>query len=717
MALKTAQSLQLHSENVMELISKSNLLILKELLERICKEDGLLSDLKHNNVVPIVPEKLTQVALLQDLAKKIVSQFETDATESTALLEEDFLIFIAILLITNKMEKADEISPQGMVEKESRLRLITDKILEQLSYLVGDQAFDIIKNKALIYANRFKNTIFNNDYKEYLAKQINRTPQDIENIWNKIKFAIPTPFLQLEGDEAHQNISNLPLKPISSELVKNANGVIDKLLHNANQILQPLVDLPKSDISFKELFNEIESHKIMVEKECQTLKAYQKADTAISRKELEKMIFQLNYHLIQAYKAVIAKAQHYILPKRKITRFCYQNMMHCYIKILIFFYKKSRKIPNKIWFEIHSTYMQAVNQQVATKTLSQIPQWHNQFNTIKDMYKYCLLLGLIDEYQFCSDEINQLVYALESWAPLLSIHKVKEEGDTYFVDMGKDAPAERLQAMNDYSDCVHFINIKKIIDHVYGLIHYLNTPGRSDHSKLLSDSELVLKKSLIERVIEHWNKAATEFSSFTKVNESLLVQFGITFNTTASKMAPSIQEKDDQGKITEYINIDLLPYKEKSAEEVVLKKYHCLVLGIDGCYLKSLWKGELPSELQPGEIVSLYNDEYTNHLQIGIIKSVFIDDDDNSLVIIRKFPQNASVVTASLPQGPQSAIYHVIFIFEQSDNPSVTLVAPLITFHEGQEVKVIGQDIEGTILLGKPIEFYHTHQLFEASFV
>ncbi len=478
-----------------------------------------------------------------------------------------------------------------------------------------------------------------------------------------------------------------------------------------------LTKLLKSELSFKELFKEIDNYKITVEKQCQTLKAYQNVTTSLSKKELEKMVFQLNYQLSLVYKEVIFKAQHSMLPKRKTIRYCYQNIMHCYIKILIFFYKRSRKISDKLWFEIHSTYMQASDQQVATKSLSKIPQWHSQFKTIKDMYKYCLLLGLIDEYQFCPDEINQIVYALESWAPLLSIHKEEKNEDTYFVDLDKDAPAKRLQKINDYGDSVLFVNIKQIISHINGLLSFQNNIAHNEHSKLFTDSELVLKKSLLERLIDQFSKETTESSSFEKLNETIFIQFGISFNTTSLKIAPSVQEKDAQGKITEYINIDLLPNKEMPTQEVEVKKFQCMLVGINGENVKLLWTGELPSELHPGKIVTIYNDEYSNHIQIGIINSVFIDDAENSYVTIRMFPQNASILTASIPEGSQHAIYHVILISGQSENSSITLVAPIIAFHEGQEINVVGQNREGSLLLGKPIEFYQAHQLFEATFI
>ncbi|MGD9591466.1 MAG: hypothetical protein AB7V32_02990 [Candidatus Berkiella sp.] len=698
------------------LLSKSEWHNIQNILERIYQEDGDFSKIFH--LESVSPETKIEIALLQEISSKIHALLVSCHYKVTQQEINSFYIFIALLLCINKLAVSDEKKLIGWESKKSQIRILTDRVIEHIIYVMGDELFNQIKIEAINYVKSQHNWL-DQDYIKNLANNLH-VPYDCStNLITNLTLTISALTLALQSIPLEKAIEP-PLTSNQHQFTKtNHDFNYETMLSISNEeiILNQLRNLTANKCSFHILYEEIEKNRFTIELGCQRLKNLIRNVPAEHKQEIEAKVIKLNYGLIECYKVALMKAQKTFLLSRSNTKKTIHKIFHCYIKVIIFYIKSYRLVPQNIWIDLSEFYQTAIKHHVSHKHLESVPQWHNQFRAIDDLYKYCLLLGIIDFYQFRFDEITMLFYALESWAPFLILHESQEKGDGYFVDSN--------------IGILHKLTTDKIAIHQNGfyintslLKHRLNglTLLKNDKTKMqFAESELLLSKPLIKKIETCLNAKKVSELEFKPFDQKVSVQSGITtlFANNQKGLENSEIHSYEANNSIEYISINLLPNSEftNTNEDLTAKRYDCHIISIFGHYLKTVWEDPFPKFLQPGNLISIYFENSKKQVQVGAIKALWIDSNNQCNAVINSFPQEASLLSAKMSEN-NNDFYQILFIPEQPNQSiPMSIIAPFSVFQTGQEIDVIGRHIEGALLIGEPFESYHSLQRFEVSFI
>ena len=709
------------TQNILSSLNESHIENFKRLLHRIFQDEGMISAIKSES--PDATEEKIQITLLQEVSYNVYSQLNTANIESPFFDENSLYSFIILLLSFNNMGKANEGKYLGWKSRASQLRIITNRIIEQISYIFGNDVFNAIKMNAFNFLQN-TNKWLEEENIHKLSNDLNVSPSSIDDFIKKLKLSVSALSITLQ----ESSYNNFIQKPVESN-IKQSNHISKSIFQskdfiniNNDNLLSELLSLAQSNCSFGKLYKEIENKRSTIEIHCQLLKNKISESNPSQKSEIEQSVLKFNYGLIDCYHTLLAKKSMSIFSNSKKIKNTIHKALHCYIKVMIFYYKSYRLIPHKVLKDVHELYQTALNHNISQKRLEKVPQWHNQFKTIEDMYKYCLILKIFYLYQFRFEEITLLFYAFENWAPLLTLNETYQEGDTFIFDFDKGDVFLLDATINKLNKNAFYINISQLLNRLSLLS--LIQEGKKIFKNQPSDSELVLSKSILKKLAKCLTIQSKKNLAFKDFQQTISVKLGIDSLKSLNNIVNPVLLNDTLTDIKDdaiaHITIDLLPNEEylNFNKEIISERFICHILGIHSNLLKTHWEKLPPKQLQPGNFVSIFLDNSTKQIQLGCIHSLWIDENNQNFVIIKTIPKEATLVTAKVNKGNKRLSYKVILIPEQPRQKiPLSIIAPFSLFQSGQEIDLIGHNIEGTVLIGDAFETYHAHQQFDVSFV
>ncbi len=698
---------------ILSSLNESDLDNFKNLLHRIFDDKDMISAI-HSTSSEASDEKI-QIMLLQDVSYKIFSQLNTVNIELSSFKESDLYTFILLLLSFNNMGKANEGIYLGWKSRASQLRILSKRIIDQLSYIFGFELFNRIKANSLDYFKKPNNWLDEN--KVYnVTKEHNISLVSISDFLKKLKLSVSALSITLQESADNLQAQN-PAEPnLKQRKTINSNAIKSKDYIGKEAVLSQLLSLAHSHCSFSKLYNEIESKRSTIELHCQFLKNQLRDAKPEYKSEIENNVLKFNFGLIECYQVLITKKPSLFFGKTKLKN-ALHKVLHCYIKVMIFYYKSYRLIPSKVLNDVHRLYQTALHYNLSQKSLVKVPEWHNQFKTIEEMYKYCLVFKLFDLYQFRFEEITLLFFAFENWASLLIMNQSYQDGDTFVLDLTTGDLLKSATILKNIENAI-YINTSKIAKRL-GLLFNIKE-GTKHSKKKLADTELILSKSILAKLKKSLLKKNDINLTFKDFEQTISIELGIDCLKSSNKLSQvmcslvDVKEND-----IDNIIIDLLPNEDyfnfNSAK--LSERYQGRILGINGCQLKTHWDTLPPKQLQPGNFVTIYLDNSKKQAQIGCVKSLWLDENNQNFVIIKTISNESTLVTAKINRGNKRLRHRIILIPEQPVlKTPFSIIAPFSLFQPGQEIDIVGNNIEGTLLIGEPFETYHAHQQFEVSF-
>jgi len=182
-------------------------------------------------------------------------------------------------------------------------------------------------------------------------------------------------------------------------------------------------------------------------------------------------------------------------------------------KILFLCYQNHQVTPQFIWLETHILYAFSQQKDFENKNISIAKHMHSQFACIADIYKHILIFSLANPCNFQQADMLKLYYAIETWAPLLQLHKQTENQTTLFkVDLTQDAPPhsavlDNKTMQNNGEQNVYSLCFGGILKRINTLLRHCEISStKQSCTPVLNAHELTLCPNVLSSLLHTWEQ-------------------------------------------------------------------------------------------------------------------------------------------------------------------------------------------------------------------
>lgn len=450
-------------------------------------------------------------------------------------------------------------------------------------------------------------------------------------------------------------------------------------------------------------------------------KLYAEREVLTEKQQLiAELVIALHFEMLNGYKLVMDSALSSFITKRKLFTAALYNAMVCCEKILFDAYKHHRDPHSGIWHEFHILYLLAKSQKVNHKSLSNRMEWHSRFNTIDELYKNCLLFVIANPYRLTKTEVNNLIYALEVWAPLLILKPVNENATgLYIVDMDVDQPPLYTVLHPKPSHMSFMLILDKITLRLEKLLQDKTTTGNRIHSTYFLEAEQMLPLGFIESLLSSWQYVKERVQKREKSQGTIQVCLGIStchwFISEQLSTNTNIFDKANQDFQVIDLSIDQQGQNAQS-----YRCYDCqLIDQSEGGYCLE-WTEEIPQQLQCGEIIALQHGMENAHKTwtVGTIRWLRHEKDHSILIGIQILSNDVLAVYSRVDETKSHHQTATLLLAEEPlHHKPQTLITPSLPFKVGQEVQIHFESKDYQAILQKNYSLSPCYQQFGVEFL
>lgn len=450
-------------------------------------------------------------------------------------------------------------------------------------------------------------------------------------------------------------------------------------------------------------------------------KLYAEREVLTEKQQLiAELVIALHFEMLNGYKLVMDNALSSFITKKKLFTAALYNAMVCCEKILFDAYKHHRNPHGGIWHEFHILYLLAKTQKVNHKSLSHKMEWHSRFNSIDELYKNCLLFAIANPYRLTKTEVNNLIYALEIWAPLLILKPITDNATgLYIVDMNVDQPPLYAVLHPQYSSTSFILVLDKITLRLEKLLQDKTSPGNRMHSSYFLEAEQMLPQGFIESLLSSWQYVKERVQKRDKSQGNVQVCLGIStchwFISEQYSTNANIFDKSNQD--FQVIDLSIAQQGQKAQS---YRRYDCkLVDQSEGGYCLE-WTEEIPQQLQCGEIIALQNvtDHANTTWTVGTIRWLRHEKDHSILLGIQILSHEVLAVYSRLDETKSHHQTATLLLAEEPlHHKPQTLITPSLPFKVGQEVQIHFDNKDYQAILQKNYSLSPCYQQFGVEFL
>jgi len=661
-------------------------LLTRSLRTMIVKQGAFQSykaELEHHKYQGTSPDRPIQLAILDHLSVQLYKSLLSPEEQSNPTQRALILTFIGFLFAINMMTKIDEEYITDSVKKSSKLKIICESMLDKIKQTLGESNFSIIKNTSINYLCANKSIIFDNTFQSIINLQVPAFQQFHEATWNKIFDTI---------DGLHEHTSE---KKDDDENQINNNHLQLIPLHLSKQYqsgLESLLNFQHSNQSGKSMYKNLKVMQAEIELLCQFLHNYISAKQHLSKENaiLIQCIFKLNFEMIAFYDVVISWAVKSLFFHKGAFIESLQASMHCYTKMLFYAFEQHINVPKKVWLGLHQCYLLALTHKVNNKSLKKPKNWHNQLTTLDAMYKYCLLMSAIDPYQLQPNELKLLNYALENWAPLVTL--TNEENAILSVDLESDSAPYVFNPGMSNSHQTYKVKLNKVKDKIESLISNRNN---NHSSKSFTEAELSIPNKLLKGILEKWNYSYIRCHGNETISTSLPTRVFIGISSIShlinhelinldEKKGSSNEQRSASDQVEE-IEINTI---STAKHPILHQSFICEIIEFNGNQYVLKWNCNIPSELRCGELITVqrYQDRHGTNWELGAISSIK-NQGGYSLVFVTILCKNIMAIKGHLSDSTESD-KPLLMSAVTIENQDTSIFAPAFPLKQGQEINI-----------------------------
>lgn len=471
---------------------------------------------------------------------------------------------------------------------------------------------------------------------------------------------------------------------------------LNDLPASAKTLYTTLLDCNKAKLSYDERYKILALLSPLLSCITQALKKNYDEKEVLTQSEriIADLVNVLNIEMLNGYKLVIQSACKRFFYDKKIVISSFQRALTICTRILFSAYEQHRASIPGVWLEFHQLYKLAKKKWLLNKSLKKYSDVACRLDSLEDIYKHYLLFAICHPHRMMKKQITLLCYTSETWAPYLILTKSnKKNNHLFMVDMSQDfGPKHAGLTQNKNPDC-YYLNVEKVIRRLTILLEALRS--KEDPARLsLNASEMSLSESMIEILLLSWKSITERAQQRTKAQGMVEVCLGLAacvkVISNNEVLCPEVLL--DVSDENESIDLGNIPLPEhQTSTEIISKQiiYHGELIdeSIGGYCLK--WQGEVPPQLQCGEIIGIRSENGEENWTIGNIRWLKTEDDQTVMIGIQILstyaaPVSARFIDATSQQGIATLLLPEI---EENDKP-MTLVTPSLPFKSGQEIEL-----------------------------
>jgi hypothetical protein len=381
--------------------------------------------------------------------------------------------------------------------------------------------------------------------------------------------------------------------------------------------------------------------------------------------------------------------------------------------------------PPRLWLELHTLYLAAVEQQIATSVrINDSDHRHTDKSTIEDAYKRALLLATCKPNKLRQGEIAQVYELGEVWAPLVSLKEFSSTSELFVFDLSRDAPPTyRNLAQATEAAHVRAIDPAQLVKHLTELRQAAQGGSPKGHG------EAALSLSLLQHLILAWSELSER--SFSRATHDGTLQASVGLTATHYFMSGNqdfdIMMRGEQGLFKMVVDSDNPFMKAKpitlhrpdensgkdvwslafgntdteARERELALKVHgtegtapryeahtCQIVNISPGGYCIEWAGEVPASVRAGEIMGLH-EEGQPGWSIGVIRWVKQLPAHGAQLGIEVLAPKAKPCGARVIKktGDATEYMRTLLLPElKAINRPATLITPALTFRSGYKL-------------------------------
>lgn len=426
------------------------------------------------------------------------------------------------------------------------------------------------------------------------------------------------------------------------------------------------------------------------------------------QRSIADLVYALHAQMLNGYKIAIDEGLSSFFISQKVMLAAFQNAMHYSVKILLHAYKQHRQPPPGAWLELHTLFSLASKKNLANKKLTLNLEWNSRLNTLQDIYKQALLFVLANPERLRHDQMHHLHYALETWAPLLSFTKTQKPDALFFVDLLSDHGPQYTALNFSPSTENQFLILKKIEERIIKLRDALsNASSGVENKSVFTDAEKSLSPLFLDSLLSAWTHIGERTHKRHIMQGNICVCLGIASSCW-------------------YIQQNIFPtqdvsseHKSESENTQKVVHYYCTIVdqSTGGYCLK--WSGEIPRQLQCGEIIALGTELEDNQKTwvIGIIRWLRKEKDNATYFGVQILSMEAIAVMAHLIDSSIPSSVSTLLIADSTEAKTpMKLITPFFPFKAGQHIQLEYEHKNYAVTLEKGTTVSPHYQEFNLDF-
>lgn len=447
----------------------------------------------------------------------------------------------------------------------------------------------------------------------------------------------------------------------------------------------PLSDISASIRSLYLLFDELRGTQLSAQKRFEILCAVRPTMSFLTHSlekfystqevlnEQQALISELSDGLYQemyeGFKTVVNETGPSIF-KRKLLLYALQNAMHYCSSMLIHAYQQHRQPSPGLWFELHSMYLLAQSKYLLSIPLPKVPEWLYQLRNLDNIYKHCLLFVLSSPFRLRRNQIEYLIYALESWAPLLDFSKTDADA-LYIVDYESDAPPQYVSLSFHPSGKYNYLQLEKVNRRLFKLASFRKSIQNGKENKVFTEAEIKLALPFVDFLLNSWQQVTQRSTTRHKTHDTVNVSITLSSIHWFISHPNANNEKDATHSQS---SPKLYPAEVTDESE-------------GGYCLK--WSKTIPFSLQNGEVIGIVSETKNKKKtwEVGTIRWLKQEKDNSVYLGIQILSPYAIAVTTKLAESDNSPAIPTLLLPSENNRPT-TLITPLLPFKPAQEVEI-----------------------------
>ncbi|MDE1461305.1 hypothetical protein [Spartinivicinus poritis] len=444
------------------------------------------------------------------------------------------------------------------------------------------------------------------------------------------------------------------------------------------------------------------------------------------QRKVANLALTLLYHLSTGYKHIVLD----LLARNKTgqdqalladaTHRAISDISHNLLQALQLF----APVPQSIWLELNQLYLLAEQKKILNHLLEDNQNTHQHAISIADCYKRIVMLCCSRPNQVRQQSLRQIFHSLELWGNIIEIAPATSHHGEFIIAVNRDTGPKHTALVSDpISDSHRIINSTELRNK---LKEFINTPSGQRATLSLTVPE-GLTDDLLNHLIKAWGPLQNRaFKRISSAGSKLIITVGLSAthyyytdevefkewlhgpeqdipqkhhasgtDTWSSSFAAANTQRitGSSHSTTEGSAVN------KQTESQTKKLYPLfttdLINSSPGGYCVN-WQGNLPNQLQTGELVGLHEDNSRNW-SLAVIRWIKLLSDQQAQLGIELLTPNAKPCAVALLKkvDDDSQFMRGFFIppIKALSQPA-SLITPKVPFQVGHKVKLSqGADI------------------------